>query len=437
MSIQKNEELTLDDLEQTETEAKLESLEVETSVKLEKELVVVTQLPIIRQTLEAMSAEIKKETEDALALICTEETVKIVKGVRTNLTKKFAALDAQRIAIKDEVLKPYDELNKVFRELITDPYKTSDILLQGKVNTFENELKSRKEKDCLRYFAELSAAESIDFVSFEQIGLNITLSVTLPALKKQIAEFVARVDSDLQLIDTQEFKSAIMVEYKKSLNCSRAITDVVSRHKALEEEKIRQAEREAARSSQNERVAQVNAFLPPPTQAPVTAPQEATAPLQSTGKEFFVTFKAWGTKEVLTGLKGYLVQNKIRYENVPAPVNTVEAMPRTAVEEMERLQRQAAAEKKPELNKDVLPVAFVTFKNKEGVYGGREYSYVIPDRLIAEVAGNCNCFVDVATKHGIVSGLVTRLGSTADVAAEIIPKLMKLEGITVEKEEDK
>ena len=47
---------------------------------------------------------------------------------------------------------------------------------------------------------------------------------------------------NLKLIDTQEHKTEILVEYKQSLNVSQAITSVTNRFKAIEEEKKRQEE---------------------------------------------------------------------------------------------------------------------------------------------------------------------------------------------------
>jgi hypothetical protein len=404
------------------------------------ELIIIEQLPIIRQTLEVMSAEIKKETDDALALLCIEGTVKLVKDARARITKKFNTLEDLRIAKYKEVIAPYEELNGIYKKLITEPYKASDALLKGKIDTVENQLKQEKEKDAMRYFAELTAAESVDFVSFEQVGLNITLTVTLPALKKQIAAFISRINEDLLLIDTQgEHKNEIMVEYKRSLNVSKSITDVVGRHKALEEEKARQIEREAARASQNARVAQIDTFIPPPMQAPRIEPQAVVAPLQAIGKEYSVTFKVWGTVEKLKAMKAYLIANELRYENVSAPVAPVvpQVVPQAVPEATPVIaepQQLPKPDKIPTEREKGDPVAFVQFRNKEGEYGGREYSYVIPEDILSSIIAGS--FVDVATKHGIVSGLVTRLGTTADVAAEIIPKLMKLEGITAEKQEE-
>ena len=409
--------------EPIEQELDLVEIEPEVEPKKPQELITLEQLPIIRQQLELRSIEIKKDVADALAMICTDETIITVKKTRAKLTADKTALETQRIQISKEIMKPYDAFYAIYKEKILDPYTDADAKLKAKIDALESEKKNEKEKDAMRYFAELCAAENIDFVPFEKLNLNITLNVTLAALKKQILSFVERVNSDLKLIDTQERKTEILMEYRENLDVSKSITGVTERHQKLEAQKQREIEASAARIAQSERIAQVNTFLPPPIQTPVSAPQRATeAPAQATqatGKEYSATFKAYGTIDVLKGLKAYLVSNNIRFENVPAAVPP--AVPKS--------------QQMPEPDKSSSPVAYVQFRNKEGEFGGREYSYVIPAEIESQVAAGSR--VDVATRNGIVSGLVSKLGTTAEVAEEIIPKLLKLEGITKEEEGEK
>lgn len=50
-------------------------------------------------------------------------------------------------------------------------------------------------------------------------------------------ELIDRITDDLKLIETQEHKAEILVEYKQTLNVSQAITSVTNRFKVVEEEK--------------------------------------------------------------------------------------------------------------------------------------------------------------------------------------------------------
>ena len=124
-------------------------------------------------------------------------------------------------------------------------FKSADVELKTKIDSVENELKEQKCKEVFHYFEELCEANGLAFITFDNANINVTLSASMKSLKEQAKSFIDRICSDLTLIDTQKHKDEIMVEYKKSLNVSNAITMVVNRYKAIEEEKAKQSERKA------------------------------------------------------------------------------------------------------------------------------------------------------------------------------------------------
>ena len=73
--------------------------------------------------------------------------------------------------------------------------------------------------------------------------INVTLTASVKKLKEQVKAFIDEIIDDLKLIETQECKDEILVEYKQNLNVSRAIQDVANRHKLLEEERKRQEQK--------------------------------------------------------------------------------------------------------------------------------------------------------------------------------------------------
>lgn len=215
-----------------------------------QELIVVKQLPIIQEQLKQLSEEIDKKVENAKSLVCTEETVKEVKQVRADLNKEFKDLENQRKLVKEQVLAPYMQFEEVYKQYISDKYKGADIELKNKVDTIENELKVKKEQDIKDYFEEYKTANNIDFVTYGQARINVTLTASMKSLKEQAKAFIDKIVDDLNLIETQEHKAEILVEYKNTLNVSNAITTVTNRFKAIEEEKKRQEEfvKEATKS---------------------------------------------------------------------------------------------------------------------------------------------------------------------------------------------
>ena len=207
-----------------------------------KELIIVRQLPEIEEHLKGLSEEIEQKVENAKSLVCTEENVKVIKQIRADLNKEFKEVENQRKTVKEQILAPYMKFEEIYKTYIADKYKSADIDLKQKIDNTENELKKQKEQEIREYFEEYRIANNIDFVTFEQANINVTLTASKKALKEQVKKFIDEIVDDLKLIETQECKEEILVEYKQNLNVSRAIQEVANRHKLLEEEKKRKEE---------------------------------------------------------------------------------------------------------------------------------------------------------------------------------------------------
>lgn len=200
-------------------------------------LIVVRQLPVIEQQLKTVSEEIDKKVQNAVSLVCTEETIKTIKELRADLNKDFKEFEAQRKTVKEQVLKPYNNFENIYKECISDKFRNADTILKEKIGIVENDLKAKKEQEVKDYFQEYKIANNIDFVTYEQANINVTLSASMKSLKEQAKRFIDKIVDDLKLIETQDHKTEILVEYKQTLNVSQAITSVTNRFKAIEEEK--------------------------------------------------------------------------------------------------------------------------------------------------------------------------------------------------------
>lgn len=199
-----------------------------------KDLIVVKQLPIIEENLKKISEEIDKKVELANSLACTEGTVKDVKKARAELSKQFKGLETQRKDVKEKVTKPYDDFEEVYKKYISDKFKEADRILKEKIDAVEDELKNQKKEEVKAYFDEMCVKEKIDFVTFEQTKTNITLTASMKSLKENINNFFKNIVKDLSLIETQEHKEEMLIEYKKSLEVERSIASVIERYKELE-----------------------------------------------------------------------------------------------------------------------------------------------------------------------------------------------------------
>ena len=202
-----------------------------------KDLIEVRQLPVIEEQLRSVSTVIDERVKNATSLVCTEESVKTIKEIRAELNKDYKEFENKRKLVKEQVLKPYNDFESIYKECISDKFKNADIILKGKIDNVENELKAKKEQEVKDYFEEYKIANNIDFVTYGQAKINVTLSASMKSLKEQAKQFIDKIVDDLKLIETQEHKTEILVEYKQTLNVSQAITSVTNRFKAIEEEK--------------------------------------------------------------------------------------------------------------------------------------------------------------------------------------------------------
>ena len=269
---------------------------------IEKDLIIVEQLPIITEQLQALKVRIQKEVDEAKALVCTEDTKKTVKDKRAELNNKFKALEEKRKEVKNAVLEPYNRFEAIYKDNVSDLFKSADADLKKKVDDVEDIIKLEKETEVKAYFEELKISLVIDFITFEKFDLKIGISNSLKSLKDSTREFLSKIKEDLELIETQENKAEVLVEYKKSLYVSQAITVVAERIKRIAEEKERQAEREKQREVQKTTVKKVEKIVQAPT---VEQPIE---------KLMTVTFKVTATREKLIELKRFLRDGGYIYE---------------------------------------------------------------------------------------------------------------------------
>ena len=277
---------------------------------MSNEIIVVKQLPIIEQQLAQIKQQVAERVKAATSLVVTEDTVKAVKKARTELNAEFKAWEDKRKEVKTAVMTPYEKFEAVYKDCISDSYKAADKDLKQKIDEVEQELKSKKAAEVKSYFEEYLASKEIAFVTYEQAGINVTLSASLKSLKEQAKAFIDRIESDLKLIETfTDLKAEILVEYKKSLNVSDAITGVKARAKAVQEEQARQEAEAEKRDAEAQRVEAIKAAIP---EAPAAV--EAPAEVQQEEPKLTLRFTVKATKTKLRELKKFLDERKYEYE---------------------------------------------------------------------------------------------------------------------------
>lgn len=278
------------------------------------DLIVVRQLPVIEEQLKQVREVVESRVADALSLTCTEDTYREVKRARSLLNKEYADLEQRRKEVKKAILAPYEQFERVYKECAGDIYTAADATLKQRIGEVEDGLKQQKGAEVEAYFDEYRESLGIaaNLAPFAAAGIRVNLSDSGKALKDRAKTFLDGVAGDLALIETQECKDEILVEYQKTRDAARAITAVTERHRAMECERIRREEAAARRASVEKAVEIVEeaAALSAPNAEPVAeepAPQETI---------YATEFRVYGTREQLKALKQFLTDGGYNYEQL-------------------------------------------------------------------------------------------------------------------------
>lgn len=278
---------------------------MDTQITEVRDVIIVEQLPVIAEQLRSIKAAIEEITSNALSLECTEDTVKEVKKERANLNKLYAEFEARRREVKEQILAPYNEFERVYKECVREPFSYADSKLQEKIYNVEQELKRAKRDQLREYYEEYRTSIGLTErdAPFEAANINVTLTATLKSLKEKAKEHLDRVQRDLAMIATLENHAEVLAEYRRTGNVTDAIANVNARKKAIEEELNRAEFIDDITNA--EAIAKVDEAL------------EAFAPPEVIdGDEdiYEVTFTVRGTIAQLRALREFIVSEGLEYD---------------------------------------------------------------------------------------------------------------------------
>lgn len=267
------------------------------------EIVKIEQMPKVFSQLELIGKYIDEQVKDIDILPCTEENKQEVKKRRTEINNTLKILDDKRKEIKNTLLEPYEIFNKKYEEECKGKLQSASEILKTKIDTIEEEQKKEKELELKEFAEQWFYSKGIEeYVKFEDIGLNITLSASMSSLKDKIIEFCEKVKQDLDLIDLEEFKDEILVEYKNNLDFAKSKITVTNRHKELEQLKQKIEEQDKTQKEVEEILERVEEALEMPKE--VIEDDEIIE----------VQFKVKGTKNQIKQIKNLILEIGVDYE---------------------------------------------------------------------------------------------------------------------------
>ena len=239
--------------------------------------------------------QLKPQLEHYKNITYTEDEIPTAKADRATLNKFKDAIEDERKRIKKYYLQPYDQFEqqvKGITTLIDETSKSIDL----QVKNFEEQKKQTKKNEIVDFWnqniGDLASLINIENVFSEQ-WLNTTY--TMKKVKEDITNFIAKVNQDLVVITSLNFKQETHLKdfYLRTFDLTATL-----------QEKTRLEENEKRLAELSQKQAQE---------------QTKTINVVETPKEDVLTidFRVYATKTQIKLLKEFLDNQKIKYGKVP------------------------------------------------------------------------------------------------------------------------
>ena len=204
---------------------------------------------------EEIKQELSNKVSEYTNLVYTDDQVKDAKKDVAELRKFQKALSEQRISIKKEYLKPFEEFEGKVKELesiVGEPIQ----LIDKQIKEYAEAAKQEKYNQIVVIYEKTNHPDWLTLgMIFDEKWLNT--SINFKSITTTIESIVARVNTDLvTLRSLPEFGFEATEEYKSSLDINKAISEG---HRLAEIQK-RKLEDEARKTEEASKVGTVEDF---------------------------------------------------------------------------------------------------------------------------------------------------------------------------------
>ena len=164
-------------------------------MKEEMQIAVVEQLPKITEKIKEVGAELDKRLEDLNlnSLVCSEETRKSIKELRTKLGAELKDFERQRKDIKEKINAPYDLFNKTYEAEIKSKYQQADLTLKTKIDEVEDSLKEKAKKLQAVLDENEIISEYKEDLRYSEISNGIAVKIIVGSLEQGYESYEANI----------------------------------------------------------------------------------------------------------------------------------------------------------------------------------------------------------------------------------------------------
>ena len=246
---------------------------------------------------------VTEKAKEYKSVVYTEETITAAKSDRATLNKVAKAINDEKIRIKKEVLKPFEDFENKCKELqgiITDASSSID----AQVKAFE-EKEQNEKKEQIKSVFDAYIGDYKDLILFDLIfnprWLNKTY--TMKKIEEEINHLVVKTSDDMKVLEGQITDGVILKQVQAFYFSHIAESDclssslkygmnVIESNRKLEELKQQQEARKEVQNINNEE--------------------------QSIDEtRVAIDFRVWVNQEEKMKIRSFLIQNKIKYGSVP------------------------------------------------------------------------------------------------------------------------
>lgn len=261
---------------------------------------------------------LKRELEPYSSLVVTEDTVSSGKAARARIRKLRDSINAQKVAVKRQWLKPFDKYEEECKALISLCDEAAENI-DSQCKAFEQEKKAKKLAELEEYYLTRAKEADVErFMAFADISNPRWTNATykLETAKEEINAAVEKTADDIDFIRGlhSDYAAAMLDEYSRSLDLKKAL----AREKAMKDMQKMEEQRKAA--------AIASSFEEPKAETAQSDPQIIIAenpvirPMGSmetpVEKKYFLRFEVEVTADQARSLKAFFNDEGIKYKKI-------------------------------------------------------------------------------------------------------------------------
>lgn len=253
----------------------------------------VKELPAIIFNYEEIKKELEIKISGYMTRVYTEDTILEAKQDRATLNNLVKAINAQKIAKKNEYMEKYNEFEVKIKDIMEIINKGSEVI-DEQVKNFEEKEKKDKMLKIAKLFNEII---NVDFLELKNIFVDkwLNKTVQLKAIEKEFEIINHKCNNDIEII--KELKSkhedTLILEYKNSLDLGRVL-ELKNKLEKIEVENNKTKEETVITTKET----------------PIII-NKATGEIQEI---LHRGFEIWCSKKQLNDLSDYMLNNNIKFE---------------------------------------------------------------------------------------------------------------------------